>query len=1029
MDSSNLPEHVKIGALFAFNSTVGKVVQDAIQLALKDVNNALEVLNGTELEMKVFDSGCNPVQGAASAVELVKEGVLAIVGPQSSAVAQFVAHIGRKTRVPLISFGATDPNLSEMQYPFFIRVAPSDRLQMEAVAAFIANFEWKEVVVLHMDDDYGINGASSLSNSLQARGSKVVDKVAFNPEIDQFGIDRQLIRLAERQTRVFVLHTPPDVGHLILKEAYLHNMLKTDYAWIVTDQMSNSLTDLGLDPTRIKYTQGVIGVRSFVPQTSELDRFLSKWHIISKTTLLGSEPNQINPYALYAYDAVWTIARALDSYLNDKQEILFQEPSKLPIQSGGESELSQMGIFQGGDKLRGHILDTEFKGTSGNIKFDSAGNLIGAAFEFINMVGKSPHAVGYWWTNDVGVSLTPPIDQVFSSSYVAYNDEAFLSSTSAVGVKMAIIWPGKVTDAPRGWVLPKNGPRLKIGVPLKQGYNQIVGVSNDTNNISSIYGFCTSVFQAALNYLPYAVSYDFVLIGDGVTTPTYNDLILRLVHQEYDAIVGDVAILAERLKVVDFTQPYIESGLVVLVPVKDKNETKPWAFLRPFSSVMWFTVLLSSLFTGTVIWILEHKVNEEFRGPPKAQLVTKSSLHVRRRFIFSTLFFSQKEETRSFFGRIVLVIWLFVILIINSSYTASLTSILTVEQLTPSIKGLESLLQTNFPIGYQTGSFVYDYLRNLNVNPSRLKAYNSPEASIKALTDGPSRGGVAAMVEELPYIQLLQSVDCKKFIIAGQEFTKSGWGFAFPRGSSITSDMSQAILHMSQTGELERIRTYWLQEVACDDSANNPTAQSNQLDIVSFWGLFLISGAASVVCVLIHLLFLFKNYRKHQRAEGSVIAVSKRFSEHLKQFMIYADKAKCEEKKVAAEEELDTIYNMVLSKHSFALSEYNEAFKKLELLQADVHQNEGSNLLVGKLRGQLKDTEAALLKAEGSIDAVDAMKEDGDASVDTGGIGRIQVVMQVVPGGAGDDTKIIIEKSEPPQEDGDASMDVVMQVL
>ncbi|KAI5065375.1 hypothetical protein GOP47_0020070 [Adiantum capillus-veneris] len=72
--------------------------------------------------------------------------------------------------------------------------------------------------------------------------------------------------------------------------------------------------------------------------------------------------------------------------------------------------------------------------------------------------------------------------------------------------------------------------------------------------------------------------------------------------------------------------------------------------------------------------------------------------------------------------------------------------------------------------------------------------------------------------------------------------------------------------------------------------------------------------------------------------------------------------------------ELDTVYNMVVSKHSFALSEYNEAFKKLELLQDDVHRNEGANLLVENLRGQLKDVEAALLKAEGSVDVVDAMK-------------------------------------------------------
>lgn len=152
-------------------------------------------------------------------------------------------------------------------------------------------------------------------------------------------------------------------------------------------------------------------------------------------------------------------------------------------------------------------------------------------------------------------------------------------------------------------------------------------------------------------------------------------------------------------------------------------------------------------------------------------------LDLSRYILTISLFSFSEEETRSFLGRIVLLIWLFVILIINSSYTASLTSILTVQQLTPSIKGLDSLLQTNAPIGYQTGSFVHDYLINLNVSPARLKPFNSREASIKALAAGPDGGGIAAVVDELPYIQLLQALDCQKYTIAGQEFTKSGWGF------------------------------------------------------------------------------------------------------------------------------------------------------------------------------------------------------------------------------------------------------------
>lgn len=124
-------------------------------------------------------------------------------------------------------------------------------------------------------------------------------------------------------------------------------------------------------------------------------------------------------------------------------------------------------------------------------------------------------------------------------------------------------------------------------------------------------------------------------------------------------------------------------------------------------------------------------------------------------------------------GRMVLFIWLFVVLIINSSYTASLTSILTVQQLSSSIRGIESLITTNERIGFQVGSFAENYLKEeLNIPQSRLVALGSPEEYAEKL----STGIVAAIVDERPYIDLFLSYRCQ-FQIVGQEFTKSGWGF------------------------------------------------------------------------------------------------------------------------------------------------------------------------------------------------------------------------------------------------------------
>ena len=124
-----------------------------------------------------------------------------------------------------------------------------------------------------------------------------------------------------------------------------------------------------------------------------------------------------------------------------------------------------------------------------------------------------------------------------------------------------------------------------------------------------------------------------------------------------------------------------------------------------------------------------------------------------------------------------MVVWLFLLMVITSSYTASLSSILTVQQLSTPITGIDSLIATNLPIGYQVGSFAYSYLTdNLRVSRSRLISLGSPEEYEKALRQGPSNGGVAAIVDELPYVELFLATN-PEFGIIGQQFTRSGWGF------------------------------------------------------------------------------------------------------------------------------------------------------------------------------------------------------------------------------------------------------------
>jgi glutamate receptor, ionotropic, plant len=91
--------------------------------------------------------------------------------------------------------------------------------------------------------------------------------------------------------------------------------------------------------------------------------------------------------------------------------------------------------------------------------------------------------------------------------------------------------------------------------------------------------------------------------------------------QEFDGAIGDIAITMNRDEAIDFTQPFIDIGLVILAPVK-KHITNSWAFLQPFTLRMWCVTGLFFLIVGVVIWILEHRINDEFRGSPRQQIIT-----------------------------------------------------------------------------------------------------------------------------------------------------------------------------------------------------------------------------------------------------------------------------------------------------------------------------------------------------------------------------------------------------------------------
>ncbi|KAM3710015.1 hypothetical protein ACB098_02G218800 [Castanea mollissima] len=891
-NSSTRPDVVHVGAILSYKSIIGKVAKVAIEAAVEDVNSDPTVLPGTKINLTMQDSNYSGFLGILQALKFMEKDTVAIIGPQQSVTAHIISHIANELQVPLLSYSATDPTLSSLQFPFFVRTAQSDLYQMAAIADLVDYYGWREVIAIYVDDDHGRNGIAALGDKLAEKRCKISYKAPMSPLPTRDEITDLLIKVALMESRIVVLHTYAGPGPVVLKVAQYLGMMGTGYVWIATNWLTTILdTNAPLDSDATDVFQGVITLRMYAPDSELKRKFVSRWSNLTS----GKSTNAsfgLSTYGLYAYDTVWLLAHAIDAFFNQGGIISFSNDSRLTELHGGSLNLDAMSIFNGGNLLLQNILQVNMTGVTGPIKFTSDRNFIYPAFEVINVIGTGIRRIGYW-SNYSGLSVLPP-EMLYAKPP---------NRSSASQRLYDVIWPGQTTERPRGWIFPNNGRHLKIGVPKRVSYREFVSQVEGTDLFK---GYCIDVFTAALNLLPYAVPYKLFAFGDGINNPSSTELVHLITTGVYDAAIGDIAIITNRTKIVDFTQPYVESGLVVVAPVSRLN-SNAWAFLRPFTPMMWGVTAIFFLIVGAVVWILEHRINDEFRGPPKKQVVTVLW------FSLSTLFFSHKENTVSTLGRLVLIIWLFVVLIINSSYTASLTSILTVQKLSSSVKGIESLINSKDPIGYQQNSYVRNYLvEELGIHESRLVPLNMPEDYAKALKEGPGGGGVAAVVDERAYVDLFLSTRCE-FSIVGQEFTKAGWGFAFPRDSPLAIDMSTAILRLSENGDLERIHDKWLKRSAC--TSQSTTYELDRLQLNSFWGLFLICGLACLLALIVYFILMVRQFSRHY-SDGFESSGRNSGSKSFQTFLTFVDEKEEEVKNRSKRKQMEKVSNRSVGEES-----------------------------------------------------------------------------------------------------------------
>ncbi|KAI4335458.1 hypothetical protein L6164_014102 [Bauhinia variegata] len=408
------------------------------------------------------------------------------------------------------------------------------------------------------------------------------------------------------------------------------------------------------------------------------------------------------------------------------------------------------------------------------------------------------------------------------------------------------------------------GKKLIVGIPKNKGFDQFVDVklNSSTNQVVDVTGYSIEVFNATVNHLlqlGFNVSYEFQAFVDrtGKRAGSYDQLLQQIPARKYDVVVGDITIVANRANYVDFTLPYAESSTRMLVRVQQNQHLNMWIFLRPFSWDLWLTVVLACIFIGATLRFMERKVNRNAENESEeGSTRRRPSTAVSMLWLpLVQMVLPERESVAKNCSKFVLVVWLLLAFVLMQSYTASLSSILTLDQLQPTYPTLNDLKRNGEYVGYPTSSYVLDMMvDSFKFDKSKLKECIGIEDYREALDKGSRNGGVAAIFDEEPYIKVfLKRYGSKYYKMVGPYYRTAGFGFAFPRNSSLASYFSRAILNVIESDVMKEIEQKYFGSNEDEELQNqsNASLDSRNLTTHSFAGLFMITGFLTFLAVLV----------------------------------------------------------------------------------------------------------------------------------------------------------------------------------
>ncbi|KAJ8268386.1 hypothetical protein COCON_G00135580 [Conger conger] len=493
--------------------------------------------------------------------------------------------------------------------------------------------------------------------------------------------------------------------------------------------------------------------------------------------------------------------------------------------------------------------------------FNSDGYLANPSLDVISHApGRGWEEVG-WWENRV-LKLRYPAWSRYGSFLQPPDDAQHLRVVTLEERPFVIVEPADSAT----------GSCIRDSVPCRLPLNTSVVSEGVVPMKQCCKGFCIDVLKRLAKIVGF--TYDLYLVTNGKHGKNidgeWNGMVGEVVYKRADMAIGSLTINEERSEVVDFSVPFVETGISVMVS-RSNGTVSPSAFLEPYSPAVWVMMFVMCLTVVAVtVFIFEFFSPVGYnRNLQSGKKVGGSKFTIGKSiWLLWALVFNNSvpvENPRGTTSKIMVLVWAFFAVIFLASYTANLAAFMIQEEYIDTVSGLsdkkfQQPTEQYPPLKFGTvpnGSTEENIRSNYPAMHQYMVKYN--QKGVEEAIANLKTGKLDAFIYDAAVVNYMARKDegCKVMTIgSGKVFATTGYGIALHKNSRWKRPLDLALLQLVGDDEVDMLERLWLSGICHNDKIE---VMSSKLDIDNMAGVFYMLLVAMGLSLLVfaweHLVY------------------------------------------------------------------------------------------------------------------------------------------------------------------------------